>query len=259
MAVKKGNINVYSVKGDVVKTMDLPEVFATEFRPDVIRKAVVAEEANRRQPYGSKPGAGIRHAVSTWGKGRGVARVQRLTQGAKAAESPNNVGGRRAFPPKAEKDWSKKVNRKEKALARSSALAAASDLETVKKRGHKFDEKVTLPVVIEDDVEGLKSTSDVMETLRSIGLEQDIVRSKEGKHVRAGRGKMRSRRYKSPRSLLIVVSNEKADLFTGAKNIPGVEIAYADKLNAGNLAPGGMPGRLTVFSESAIKKVGEWC
>ena len=30
----------------------------------------------QRQPYGSEAGAGIRHSVSTWGKGRGVARVQ---------------------------------------------------------------------------------------------------------------------------------------------------------------------------------------
>src|SRR5665811_1781525 len=87
MGEKKSEVNVYSIKGDVVKTVALPQVFHTLYRPDVIRKAVVAEEANRRHPYGSKPGAGIRHAVSTWGKGRGVARVQRLTSGAKAAES----------------------------------------------------------------------------------------------------------------------------------------------------------------------------
>ena len=74
-------------------------MFPPCYRPDVIRKAVVAEEANKRQPYGSKPGAGIRHSVSTWGKGRGVARVQRLTQGAKAAESPNNVGRPPSVPP----------------------------------------------------------------------------------------------------------------------------------------------------------------
>ncbi len=104
--VDKATVNVYSLTGEVIKTQSLPAVFATQFRPDVIHRAVVAEEANRRQPYGSKPGAGIRHSVSTWGKGRGVARVQRLAQGAKGAESPNNVGGRRAFPPRVDKVWS---------------------------------------------------------------------------------------------------------------------------------------------------------
>ncbi|QLH75355.1 MAG: 50S ribosomal protein L4 [Methanomassiliicoccales archaeon] len=258
MTENNGKVNVYSLEGDVVRTMELPSVFSTEFRPDVIHRAVVAEEANRRQPYGPSEGAGTRHSVSTWGKGRGVARVQRLAQGAKAAESPNNVGGRRALPPKPEKDYSKKVNKKERALAKLSALAAVANNAVVKARGHHFEDEVTLPVVVEDKIESLKTTSEVYDVLRSIGIDADVERAKEGKKVRAGRGKMRSRRFRSPRALLIVVSNEKADLFTGANNLPGVEVAYADKLNAGMLAPGGNPGRLTVFSESAIKKIGEW-
>jgi large subunit ribosomal protein L4e len=158
----------------------------------------------------------------------------------------------------AEKDWSKKCNQKERTLARLSALAAVSNIVVVKNRGHQFDEAVTLPVVVEDNIESLKTTSDVLDVLISIGLDADVDRAKDGKKVRPGRGKMRSRKYRSPRGLLIVVSNEKADLFTGAKNLAGVEVVYADKLNAGVLAPGGNPGRLTVFSESAIKKVGEW-
>ncbi|MCU0860688.1 MAG: 50S ribosomal protein L4, partial [Methanomassiliicoccales archaeon] len=143
------NVNVYSLKGEVVGKEELPSAFATSYRPDVIRKAVIAEESNKRQPYGAKFEAGMRHAVSTWGKGRGAARVQRLTQGAKAAESPNNVGGRRAFPPKPEKSWELKVNKKERTLARWSALAALSDSKMVKQRGHQFGEEVTLPVVFE--------------------------------------------------------------------------------------------------------------
>ncbi len=206
MAKKKRNkVNVYSLKGDVVKTADLPTVFHTIYRPDVIRKAVVAEEANRRQPYGLAEAPVSGTAVSTWGKGRGVARVQRLTQGAKAAESPNNVGGRRAFPPKAEKDWSLKCNRKERILARLSALACTCRRGQVKKRGHQFDENVTLPVVVEDDIETLNTTSEVLLALRSMGLEGDVIRAKEGKKVRPGKGKMRGRRFKAPRGILIVV------------------------------------------------------
>ena len=140
----KNNVNIYSVKGDVVKSVELPAAFATDYRPDIIHRAAVAEQANRRQAYGPSPTAGIRHAVSQWGKGRGTSRVQRLTQGSKAAESPNNVGGRRAFPPKPEKDYSKKVNRKEKFKAKLSALAALSDPEIVKMRGHKFDDGLTM-------------------------------------------------------------------------------------------------------------------
>ncbi|HHT76080.1 MAG TPA: 50S ribosomal protein L4 [Methanomassiliicoccaceae archaeon] len=254
----KNSVNVYSINGDVVRSVELPSAFKMEFRPDLIHRVVVAEQANKRQPYGPSPTAGIRHSVSTWGKGRGVARVQRLSQGSKAAESPNNVGGRRAFPPKPEKDYSKKVNRKERQKARLSALAALADPEMVRQRGHLFSEGITTPVVVEDAFEALSTTAEVYEALDKIGVSADLERAKNGRKVRAGRGKMRSRRYKGKRSLLLVVSAPEASLFKGANNLPGVEIVSADMLNTGRLAPGGMPGRLAVFSESALKKIGEW-
>jgi len=252
------SVNIYSIKGDVVKSVELPSAFAAEFRPDLIHRAVVAEQANKRQPYGPSPGAGMRHAVSQWGKGRGVARVQRLTQGSKAAESPNNVGGRRAFPPKPEKDYSKKVNRKERQKAKISALACLADVEMVRKRGHLFDEGITTPIVVEDVFESLSTTAEVYEALDSIGVSADLGRAKDGHKIRAGRGKMRSRKYKGKRSVLLVVSALEVPLFKGANNLPGVEIICTEGLNSGNLAPGGMPGRLAVFSESALNKIGEW-
>ena len=84
----KNSVNIYSVKGDIVKSVELPSAFSADYRPDIIHRAAIAEQANRRQPYGPSPKAGMRHAVSQWGKGRGTSRVQRLTQGNKAAESP---------------------------------------------------------------------------------------------------------------------------------------------------------------------------
>ena len=82
-------VNLYSTTGKAKKKIDLPKVFFVEVRTDLIRRAVKASQANRRQPYGPNPNSGMRHAVVTWGKGRGVARVQRITQGRTAAESPN--------------------------------------------------------------------------------------------------------------------------------------------------------------------------
>ena len=110
--------NVYGVNGDVASQVDVPAVFSTPYRPDIIKKAVLAAAANKRQPYGPSKGAGMRHSVSTWGKGRGVARVQRIAAGRMATESPNNVSGRRAHPPVPERNWSMKINQKERALAR---------------------------------------------------------------------------------------------------------------------------------------------
>jgi large subunit ribosomal protein L4e len=157
-----------------------------------------------------------------------------------------------------DRDWSQKVNRKERILARLSALATLANMDMVKKRGHQFSDDVTLPVVFEDAVEKLDTTAGVLKALQSLGLEADVDRAKDSKNVRPGKGKMRGRRYKSARSLLIVVSDKEAPIFKGAQNLAGVEVVAPEQLNTGTLAPGGAAGRLAVFSEAALNKVREW-
>ncbi|MDR0509297.1 MAG: 50S ribosomal protein L4 [Candidatus Methanoplasma sp.] len=250
--------NVYSVKGEVSGTIDVPEVFSSEYRPDIIKKAILAAAANKRQPYGPNERAGMRHSVSTWGKGRGVARVQRIKAGRKATESPNNVSGRRAHPPRPERIWDQRINKKELRIARFSAIAATGCADCVRERGHQFDDSVSFPIVIEDEFQNMISTSQINEILDNIGVGYDIERAKEGRKIRAGRGKMRNRRYRTPVSVLIVVSEREAPLFMGASNLPGVDVETVDSLSAGILAPGGDAGRLTVYTKSAISKMGAW-
>ena len=250
--------NVYSVKGDVAGKIDVPAAFETPYRPDLIRKAVLAAAANGRQPYGPAKLAGMRHSVSTWGKGRGTARVQRVHDGRKATESPNNVSGRRAHPPRPERIWELKVNKKERILARKSALAATACAECVKARGHQFDDNVTFPIVVADEVQDIKTTAEVSAFLQKIGLGYDLDRAKDGRKIRAGRGKMRNRKYRTPVSILIVVSGREAPVFESASNLPGVQIEEVSSLSAAILAPGGDAGRLTVYTESALAKIGEW-
>lgn len=252
---KVGTVNVYGTDGKVKGKLELPEVFSTPFRPDLIRRAVVSAQANRRQRYGPSKVAGMRHSVSTWGKGRGVARVQRLAQGRTAAESPNNVGGRRAHPPRPEHSFRKKINDKERRLAVASALAATSSIGMVRARGHKFKEGLTVPVIVDDSMETMEKTKDVLSMLDSLGLSPDIIRAYEGKHIRAGKGKMRGRRYRQPRSILFVAT-EGSSVLTGARNLPGVNTISPSGINAELLAPGGDPGRLLVFSKKAFEKIG---
>jgi len=40
-----------------------------------------------------------------------------------------------------------------------------------------------------------------------------------------------------------------------AANVLGVDVCLVNKLNVNLLAPGGVPGRLTLFSEKAIEKM----
>jgi large subunit ribosomal protein L4e len=250
-------VKVYDLEGKAASETALPAPFAVEYRPDLVRRAVTAIEANRRQPYAPKPSAGMRHSVSTWGKGRGVSRVQRLMGSSQAAQSPNNVGGRRAHPPKVDKDLGKKINKKELTSAKLSALHATSVPEIVRARGHRFEEELTLPVVVKDELESIKTTKEAIDVLSSIGVYDDVERARDGKRVRAGRGKMRGRKYRMPRSVLVVLSKE-CDGGRSLRNLPGVEVATPSSLNASVLAPGGDPGRLMIVSEAALGQIGAW-
>ncbi|UCB58760.1 MAG: 50S ribosomal protein L4 [Thermoplasmatales archaeon] len=247
-------INVYDINGSSKEQIDLPDIFNTPYRPDIIRKSFNVLHSNKRQSYGSDPLAGTKHATASVGKGRGMSRVPRLTQGRRAALAPCVVGGRRAHPPKSEKSWNEKINKKEKLLAKNSALAATANKEIVKNRGHKFDEKITLPIIIDDKFEKITKTKDVLNALDKLGVYDDVLRAIKGKHIRAGKGKNRSRKYKTPKSILIVTTKD--EIKKSSKNLTGLDIIKPKDIDIEYLAPGGDAGRLTIFSKSAIKELG---
>ena len=247
-------VNVYGLDGSSSEEIELPKVFDTPYRPDIIRKSFNVLRSNKRQPYGAYPFAGTRHATASVGKGRGMSRVPRLTSGRRGALAPCVVGGRRAHPPKAEKNWKEKMNKKEKLLAKYSAIAATADKEIVTKRGHKFNENITLPIIVNDKFETIKKTKDVIDTLEKIGIYDDILRSANGKHIRAGRGKTRGRKYKTPKSILIVTIKD--NIQKSSRNLSGVDVVKPNQINIEYLAPGGDAGRLTIFTKSALKEVG---
>src|SRR5437879_7644204 len=130
--VKAGQVHVYSLNGDVTKTIDLPTVFRSDIRLDLIRRAVTAFQANRRQAYGPGIGAGLRHSVRWSGRGHGVRRVPRLRGTMTGAQAPGTVGGRRAHPPRPDRVWAKKVNEHERWLARNAAPAALKEPRMVR-------------------------------------------------------------------------------------------------------------------------------
>ena len=124
------------------------------------------------------------------------------------------------------------------------------DQETVKERGHDFKHLVP---IIDARIETLQKAKDVLKVLHSLKLEEELMRVAERK-VRAGRGKIRGRKYKTKTGPLIVVAGS-CPLQTAAANIPGVDICEVNKLNINMLAPGGNAGRFTIFSEEAIEKI----
>jgi len=262
---------VYDIDVELGKKVSLPDSFSAEIRTDLVKLAVASARANRRQAYGSnphggkrKPMSGMKHSVEWWGKGRGVSRIMRRTGQRRGAQNPHTLGGRRAHGPKVEKDWSRKLNRNERRLARNSALAATTNIEMVSGRGHRFAEEISsLPIVIGDysengekiDIEAFNlngGTRKVNAIFEALGLGDDLLRARNGRKIRAGKATMRGRVHKTPKSVLLVVAN-KDGLAKAARNLPGVDVVAAKDLSAEHLAPGGDLGRLTVFTKAAVE------
>ena len=243
---------VRDLDGDDAGEVDLPDVFETQFRSDLIKRAVVAAQANRKQAYGADEFAGLRTPAESFGSGRGMAHVPRSNgQGRRV---PQTVKGRKAHPPKAEKEQGKKMNDKERKLATRSAIAATADAELVAERGHAFDDDTELPLVVSDEFEELVKTREVVSFLEAAGIAEDVERADEGRSVRAGRGTTRGRRTREPKSVLFVTGEEPS---TAARNLAGADVTTGREVNVEELAPGTHAGRLAVFTESALEEVAE--
>ncbi len=247
-------VPVINLQNEKTGEVELPKVFGTPVRHDVIKKAVIALQSTRFQPQGRDPMAGKHTTAESRGTGYGIARVPRLKGSSRAAFGVSIVGGHAAFPPRSEKVIVKRINKKEKRFAIRSGIAATAVKELVEKRGHKFMSE-HLPIVVSNEIQSLEKTKDVEALFIAIGVQDDVERADRRK-VRAGRGKMRGRKHKKGKGPLIVVAEDNG-IGYAARNLPGVEICSVAGLNAELLAPGAHPGRLVIWTESAFGQIDE--
>ena len=162
------------------------------------------------------------------------------------AASPNTKGGRRAHPPKAVSMINTlKINKKEIKLAFKSALSAtASEKYLLKKYDSLKKLEKNFPFVI-SNIKKIK-IKEFLNGLKNIlgeGLYNIAIKKKS---VRAGKGKMRGRKYKSNAGMLLVIGKDEKLKATG------FDIVNVNKLGILDLAKGGL-GRLTIYTEDAIK------
>lgn len=261
MVLDKDTVSVFGLDGEPTKTISLPAVFTTPVRRDLIRRAVVALQSHRVQPQGRDVLAGMRTSAESRGTGLHLARVPRVkgTRSPRAGEgaiATMTVGGRSVHGPSAEKTTSKRINRKERLLAVRSAIAATAYNDLVTSRGHTSSKVKELPLVVVDDIESLKNVESVKEAFEKLGVWDDILRAKARRSFRAGVGKRRGRRIKTAVGPLVVVAENKG-IQRAARNLSGVSVLRVERLSVEALAPGTHPGRLTVWSESALKKLDE--
>src|SRR3989338_9904886 len=242
-------MKVINLEGKKIREINLPKQFSEPYHPNLIKRAILTIQGNKRQPYGASPRAGLRYS-STLSKrrrayrgsyGKGISRTPRKVMwrrgtqfGYVGATAPGTRGGRKAHPPKAEKIFSKKINVKERRKAIRSALAATFNLELMKKRNHQIPEE--FPFIIEDNFENIEKTKDVKDILKKLGFEKELERC-EKKKIRAGAGKKRGRKYITRKGPLLVVSKD-CNLIKSACNIPGVQVCEVKDLNVRLLAPG---------------------
>lgn len=256
---------ILDIEGKEKASIDLPKCFSGKVREDIVAK--VLEVQKMQQPFSPSPVGGKQHSASgkikhlrhVWksGYGRGRSRVPRKQMSRRgsqfnwvAAEIPSVRGGKRAHPPKILSMMNiKKINKKEMKIALISALSATIDENFVRNKYERLkDKKISkLPLIVESKISSLKTKDFILSLKKILGKVLFEIAIKK-KSVRAGKGKMRGRKYKSTAGMLLVVG-EKEKLKTNA-----LEVKNAKSLSVTDLAKGGV-GRLTMYTESAIKEL----
>ena len=244
------------LRGKEVKSLELPSVFNTPYRPEIIKKVYVNVLSNKFQPQGRYPAAGEMVSAESRNTGLGIARIARargegFQRAGQAAGVASVRAGRLAHPPVSWKKNHKKINKKEKQLGFCSAIAATSNKDIIENRGHNVGKISEFPIVVSNDLEKMTRTSELRKTLLSLGLEEDLKRSTNIVRIPSGKSRRRGRKKHSALSCLIVVSKN-SPITKLKKSLPGVNVVSIENLSIMDLVPGTKPVRLTIYTKNAI-------
>ncbi|MDX1595699.1 MAG: 50S ribosomal protein L4 [Nitrosopumilaceae archaeon] len=252
----------YSTNGAKEGEVELPIVFSTPVRKDLIHKAYTNLNSHKFQPQGRHPTAGMDVVARSNDPptGRGVSRIAKMRGGGGGREGQAGGvasvrGGRQAHPPIVDRVIHKKLNKKENKLALCSAIAATTSKKLVEERGHKVDKIESFPIIISDEIESISKASEMSKVLQSLKLVDDVKRL-EVRKPRTGKSSLRGRNKKIGKSVLFVTKDDKK-ISKACGSFPGVEVRSVRDLSVLDLAPGSDLIRLTVYSKSAIEEIGK--
>ena len=253
-------VPVLTTAGDRDGEVELPLVFATPFRRDLIHKAFTNLNSHKFQPQGRHPTAGMDVVARSNDPptGQHRARIAKMRGGGggrqgQAGGVASVRGGRQAHPPIVDKVIYKKLNKKENRLALCSAIAATASADIVKSRGHRVDGIEAFPPVVSDDIESVSKASEMEKVLESLNLTNDVKRL-QARKPRTGKSSLRGRSKKVGKSVLFVTRNP-VNMKKACGALPGVEARSVRELSVLDLAPGSDPIRLTVYSRGAIEEI----
>ena len=252
----------FTLDGKKDGTIELPNIFETDIKKDVIKKAYINLESHGFQKHSTHATAGQDVVADSNDPptGRGIARIARMKGGGggrqgQAGEVAGTRGGRQAHRPYANRVIYKKINKKENKLALCSAIAATASKELIQSRGHKIEGIQSFPIIVEDEIENIANTSKMVNVIDNLNISQDVERLAKRKK-RTGKVALRGRTSKIGKSVLFVVSNSEK-ISKACSGIPGVDACSTKNLSVLNLAPGGSLIRLTIFSKKAIEEIAQ--
>ena len=214
---------------------------------------------NCRQAYAVSSAAGHQHSAESWGTGRAVARIPRVSGGGTHRAGQGAFGnmcrkGRMFAPTKIWRRWHRPINQGQRRFAVCSAIAASAVPSLVMARGHKIDRVREIPFVIASAIESITKTKAAMEALVKLHAIEDVKKVEASKRQRAGKGKMRNRRFTMKRGPLIIYADDHG-ITKSFRNVRGIDACHVDRLNLLQLAPGGHMGRFIIWTEGAFARL----
>lgn len=245
--------------GEAHGSTSMPAVFTSPIRSDVVQIVFTNMAKNRRQPYAVSRMAGMQSSAESWGTGRAVSRIPRVPGGGTHRSGQGAFGnmcrgGRMFAPTKIWRKWHRKVPLQQKRYAVVSALAASALPSLVMARGHDIEDVAEVPLVVDNSVQSMSKTAKAVALLKRLGAYDDVERVKATRKLRAGKGKMRNRRFKQRKGPLIVYDKDEG-ISRACRNLPGVDLCNVNALNLLQLAPGGHVGRFIIWTEDAVSKL----
>jgi large subunit ribosomal protein L4e len=260
MAAARPLVSILSSENGERKAQEtLPAVFKAPIRPDVVNFVHANMRKNKRQPYAVNRMSGMQHSAESWGTGRAVARIPRISGSGTNRSGQGAFGnmcrkGRMFAPTKVWRRWNRRINVNQRRYAVCSALAASALPGLVMARGHRISEVPEVPLVVDNGIESITKTKDAVALLKTVGAFEDVERSRESHQLRTGRGKMRNRRHVQRHGPLVIYEKDEG-VRQAFRNVPGVTVASVDRLNLLQLAPGGHVGRFIIWSQNAFRKL----
>merc|ERR1711935_948016 len=236
----------------------MPDVFSAPIRNDLVHYIHTRLAKNRRQGHAVFYKAGAEHSAESWGTGRAVARIPRISGSGTSRSGQVTFGnmcrkGRMFAPLKVWRKWNRRINVNQKRHAVASALAASAVAPLVLARGHHVNQVPELPLVVNSlNVDSAKA---LLSALESVGAAEDLKRVRASKAMRAGSNKQRYSRFKMAKGPLVVYGDENPNLKRTARNLPGIDVCNVHRLNLLQLAPGGHLGRFVIFTADAFKSL----